>query len=114
MPTNEHVYKIDRFHVPEHAYVEFLSRVRSIHEYLRTLPGFLEDRLLTQQTADASRHLLTLVVWEDEQALRSARQQVEALYTREQFDPKELMSRLGVVPEIGLYRPVGQIAALLG
>jgi quinol monooxygenase YgiN len=106
MQDTHNVYKIDRFKVPKAAQEAFLNRVRLIHEHLRTLPGFVEDRLLTQEVDDDSSHLLTLVVWENEEALQSARQNVASLYAREQFNPQELMARLGVVPDMGIYRPL--------
>jgi heme-degrading monooxygenase HmoA len=42
------IYRIDKFKVPSSARKEFIDRVYNSHEFLRTLPGFIQDYVLEQ------------------------------------------------------------------
>lgn len=41
LDTSEHIYRVDKFVVPEGARQEFLGRVRSTHKLLKAQPGFV-------------------------------------------------------------------------
>lgn len=101
------IYRIDRFELPTTARDELLAAVNHTHELLRRQPGFEHDLLVEEHHAEGRLHLLTLCAWRDEEAVRGARAAIDADRAATGFDPRELMARLGVTPELGTYRPVG-------
>jgi heme-degrading monooxygenase HmoA len=104
MTTSRSSFRIDRFHVPEPALAAFMSRLHRIDRLLATMPGCRQHLVLEQSGgADDLRVVLTLVEWEDVQAMASARAAVQEEYAREGFDPPAFMRALGVQPEFGVY-----------
>lgn len=100
------VYRVDRFIVPPAARGEFLENVRQTHDLLRALPGFVQDLMLEQSAGSGEFNLVTFVEWESAESVENARAAVKAAQARRSFDPQELMSRLGIRPDIGIYRSV--------
>jgi hypothetical protein len=100
-------YRIDRFVVPDTARAEFLGRVRMTHAILRQQPGFVRDALL-EHPADEPGHsiVLTIAEWQNQAVTSDARAAVQALHTRQRFDPQELFARLGIKAEMGSYHPL--------
>jgi hypothetical protein len=104
------VYRVDRFAVPVAARQEFLSRVRPTHELLRTLPGFVQDLVMEQPAGPGESNIITLVEWQGEEFIESARAAVAALHKEMNFSPQELFERLGIRADRGDYRPVDTLA----
>jgi hypothetical protein len=100
-------YRIDRFVVPDTARGEFLGRVRMTHDVLRQQPGFIRDALLEHPgEAPGESIILTIAEWRNQAVTEGARAAVAALHIRENFNPQELMARLGIKAELGNYRPL--------
>jgi heme-degrading monooxygenase HmoA len=99
-------YRIDRFAVPEAARAQFLERVHATHDLLRNQPGFIQDFLVEQPAGDGTSIILTMVEWEDEVAVETARKTIGAIHRRMNFEPRELIARLGIMAELGDYRPL--------
>lgn len=53
---------MDKFKVPRAARNDFLERVLSIHELLRTQPGFVQDFVLEQVGGPGSFNIVTIVM----------------------------------------------------
>lgn len=109
--TNVHAeagafFRIDRFLVPQAARAEFLSRVLQTHRLLADQPGFLGDHVVERAAARDASELVTIAVWESEEAVASARKAVQAMHKAAGFDPRSLFDRLGIKAEIGNYTPV--------
>lgn len=107
MKTEKTVYRIDSFVVPGAARGEFLSRVLQTHTLLRRQQGFRRDFIVERQHGDATK-IVTMVEWENDEAVARARQKVQALHAGNGFDPQEMFARLDISADMGSYRPVEQ------
>ena|SRR5438105_8011038 len=99
----QRLYRIDKFKVPQSARGEFLERVRSTHQFLRTLPGFVRDALFEQTSGPGAFNFVTLVEWESAEALESAKKAVMGKHAEIGFDPKEMFARLGIDADLANY-----------
>jgi len=81
--TPQRLYRIDKFNVPQSARGEFLEKVRTTHQFLRTLPGFVRDALF-----------------------EAAKKAVMAKHEEEEFHPREMFARLGIDADLANYRQV--------
>jgi heme-degrading monooxygenase HmoA len=100
-------YRIDRFVVPGQARDEFLSRVEATHALLRTQAGFLGDAILERASGPGEFNFVTIVRWENAEAMEPARQAVAALEEKMNFNPREMMAKLGIRADIANYKDVG-------
>jgi heme-degrading monooxygenase HmoA len=110
--ANEHsgsVYRIDKFRVPRGARAEFLARVRSTHDLLRSLPGCTRDCLLEQQGGPGSFNFVTVVVWENSGAMESARKTVAARHQEAGFDPNAFLARLEIEADLASYCEIAKM-----
>lgn len=99
----QRIYRIDKFEVPEGARDEFVTKVRETHKLLHTLPGFLQDFLLEQSTGQGIVKIVTIVEWENASAVENAQQAVQAHRAKTQFNPQDLLTRLGIKADLGNY-----------
>jgi heme-degrading monooxygenase HmoA len=97
------VYRIDKFRVPAAAREEFLARVRTSNEILRAIPGFVEDFFFEQLGASGDTKIVTIAVWENEQAFLSAKSRVQEHYKKIGFNPAEIIKRLGIEADMDAY-----------
>ena len=102
--NSDHVYRIDRFKVPETAKGEFLQRVDSINQFLRTLPSFVQDLVLEQSGGPGSFNLITIVIWDNAEAMASAKQRADERYQETGFKPAEFLKELEIEADIGSYQ----------
>jgi|SRR5271166_3505401 len=100
------VYRVDKFLVPDHAREEFLARVQATHAVLRAQAGFVGDAILEQTSGPGEFNFVTIVRWENAEAMEPARQAVTALHEKMQFKPREMMARLGIRADIANYKDV--------
>ena len=101
------VYRVDKFVVPPQARDEFIGKVRSIHELLRTMPGFLQDFVLEQSGGPGEFNFVTLVEWQGPEFVEPAKAVVMAEHRKTGFNPQELFARLGIRADIANYQRVG-------
>jgi hypothetical protein len=73
------------------------------NEILRAIPGFVEDCLLEQLGASGDSKIVTIAVWENEQAFSSAKTIVQEHYKKIGFNPIEVIKRLGVEADMDAY-----------
>ncbi len=104
------IYRIDRFELPETARDELLTAVLHTHALLRRQPGFERDLLVEEPLPDGRLHVLTLAAWRDEEAVASARSVIAADRATTGFDPAELIARLGVTAQFGVYQQLPEVA----
>ncbi|EKF17260.1 antibiotic biosynthesis monooxygenase family protein [Nitratireductor pacificus] len=102
-PSSPH-YRVDKFVVPAAARDEFLGRVVATHATLRTQPGFLRDVILEQVSGPGSFNFVTMVEWESEADVVQASEAVLAMHAQTGFDRHEMITRLGIRPDIANYR----------
>ena len=98
------VVRIDKFVVPEESKAQFFAEVKKSSAFLRTLTGFVEG-FVYENTDGGSRHnVVTTAVWKDEAAFQNAKKQAAEEFQRIGFNPPEIMKRLKVEIERGVYR----------
>jgi heme-degrading monooxygenase HmoA len=99
----QQIYRVDRFSVPAAARDEFLGYVRNTHEILRGLPGFVEDTVLEQAERLGRFNIVTMVIWESQEAVDGALVAVVAAHKKAGFDRRGTLSRLGIDADVGRY-----------
>jgi len=99
------VFRVDKFAVPAEAMPAFLERLHWVDRVLGKMPGCLQNMVLTQSGATSEYNVTTIVEWEDAEAMAAAKARVQARYAEEGFDPPAFMQGLGVLADMGLYRP---------
>lgn len=98
------VVLLDKFMVPEESKAAFLAEVRKSSAFLRTLPGFVEG-FVYESTDGASRHnVVTTAVWKNDEAFQNAKKSAAEEFERIGFNPPEIMRKLKVEIERGIYR----------
>lgn len=107
--NQQHIFRVDRFHVPAAARDEFLRRVSDTHQLLANQRGFVRDYLLEQPAGQDGFTLVTMAEWESQDAVERAREAVGAMHRQTGFDPRELFGRLGIKAEMGSFRTVDQV-----
>ena len=103
---SERVYRVDKFVVPDHAREEFISKVQTTHELLRTMSGFVQDFVLEQSVEPGEFNIVTIVEWDSAEVLEPARAAVMAKHKEMNFNPQEMFDRLGIKADVGNYRQI--------
>lgn len=97
------IYRVDKFIVPDNARREFIEKVRQTHTLLRNQPGFLQDFILEQSAGPGQFNIVTIVEWQNQQAVDQARGEVQALHRKTGFDPREMFTWYGIKADIANY-----------
>lgn len=103
---SERIYRVDKFVVPDRAREEFMSKVRTMHELLRSLPGFLQDFVLEQSAGLGEFNFVTMVEWDSVESIENAKAAVMARQKEMNFNPPEMFARLGIKADLGNYRQI--------
>ena len=98
------VVLIDKFIVPEESKATFLAEVRRSAAFLRTLPGFVEGFVHENTDGTSRQNVVTTAVWKDEEAFQNAKKSAAEGFKRIGFNPPEIMKKLKVEIERGVYR----------
>jgi heme-degrading monooxygenase HmoA len=98
------VVLIDKFIVPEDSKTAFLTEVRKSSAILRTLPGFVEGFVYENVDGGSRHNVVTSAVWKDEDAFQNAKKSAAEEFRRIGFNPPEIMKKLKVEIERGIYR----------
>lgn len=94
---------IDQFVVPEGAVEEFLKHVHFSANIVKTRPGFVEGYVLQRTSGDGRVNVVTTAVWENQAAMEDARKSIATEFSRIGFNPPEIMNRLEVQIERGIF-----------
>lgn len=94
---------IDAFVVPENARKAFLERMEINRDFIRTLPGFVEDHAYEKTIGDGKFNYITVVKWESEDAVNNAKKEVTSLYVSQNFNIQEFFSKLNITLERATY-----------
>jgi heme-degrading monooxygenase HmoA len=103
------IYRVDKFSVPDQAREEFLKKVRATHDLLRSQAGFIQDAILEQASGPGEFNFVTVVEWENAEAMEPARKAVTALHEQWKFDSREMFTRLGIRADLGNFKRVDRV-----
>lgn len=97
---------IDKFFIPAAAINEFMERMKINRNFIKTLPGFVQD--VAYQYSDENGNLICITVaeWESMDAMNKAKEAVQAEYAKEGFNPAEMMKRLNISMDRAIYHLV--------
>jgi heme-degrading monooxygenase HmoA len=98
------IFRIDRFVVPAEALPIFMERLRFTQQTLDTVPGCKQNLVLQQDGNPGEFNIITLVEWNDADAMTAAKATMQAKYAAEGFDPAAFIQKLGVQADMGVYR----------
>jgi hypothetical protein len=101
-----HVYRVDKFVVPNSARDEFLSRAKATHDVPRKQLGFVRDNVLEQCAGPGGPNFVTVVEWDNRPHMEEARFAVVAMHKQSNFNSQELFQRLGIKADIAIYKEV--------
>lgn len=101
-----HIYKVDKFVVPSSAKEAFLNKVHETHNRLKEQPGFVRDFILEKSEGPGEFNLVTLVEWENSEAIEKAKQVIKEGNRKSGFDPQEFQKSLGITSDIADYRKI--------
>lgn len=94
---------IDKFIVPGESIAAFLNEIRKSASILRTLPGFVEGYIYEKKDGASRHNVATTAVWQSEEAFENAKKMALAEFQKIGFNPQEIMSRLKIEMERGIY-----------
>jgi len=97
------VYRVDKFVVPTAARAEFMAQVATIKGFIDAQPGCRQNLVLEQVSGPGAFNVVTFVEWESADALESAKSAVTARYKEMNFNPQELIARLGIKADMANY-----------
>ena len=104
-PTG-HIYRVDKFVVPDSSREEFLTRAHAIRDVLRRQEGFVGDRSLEKIAGPGEFNIVTIVEWKSQEHIEAAKSAVAALLKQTGFDPKEMYQRLDIRADIAFYKQI--------
>jgi len=95
---------IDKFVVPVASKQEFMNRVNINRNFIKTLSGFVEDAAYEGKDEKGNMLFVTIAVWQNEEALKKAKEAMQAEYKKEGFNPALLLERLNITLDRGIYK----------
>ena len=94
---------VDQFVVSEAAVEEFLKQAHFSAKLVKTRPGFVEGSVFRRASGDGRVNVITTAVWASQAAMEAARGSISEEFAKIGFNPPEIMKRLGVQLERGIY-----------
>ena len=103
--TNEkgYVALIDKISIPKSSMEELSKQAEPLELYLKTMPGLIRQEQFEQIDLQGNLTRVTIAVWSDSGALAKARDAVQAKFYHSGANLPELMQRLNVKIERGIY-----------
>ena len=98
----EHIL-IDKFIVPQNAKQEFVERMNINRNFIKDLPGFVEDKVYERVDEQGNLIVVTVAVWKNEEAIKKAKEAVQAEYKKQNFNMPEMLKRLDITIDRGIY-----------
>lgn len=100
---NGQVNFIDKFFVPATAITAFRERMQINRNFIKKLPGFIEDAAYEYTDNDGNLICITVALWQNQEALNNAKEAVQAAYKKEGFDPVDMFKKLNITADRGIY-----------
>jgi heme-degrading monooxygenase HmoA len=96
--------RVDSFFVPDAVRAEFVAQMRRNQAFLETLPGYRGHVVFEKTGGPTAFNVVTIAVWENDEALEKAGVAVRAHYQKVGFDMQATIARWGVKAELGNFR----------
>ncbi|HEX7676067.1 MAG TPA: antibiotic biosynthesis monooxygenase family protein [Bdellovibrio sp.] len=106
MNENQTICKVDKFIVPHEAKEEFLAKVKETHQMLRQQPGFIKDYVLEKFAGPGEFNVVTLVEWENQNAIDQAKAVIREDQAKKGFNPPDLLKKLGIKADLSDYKHI--------
>jgi predicted ester cyclase/heme-degrading monooxygenase HmoA len=103
---NGQVNFIDKFFVPSAAIKEFQERLQINRNFIKKLPGFIEDAVYGYTDKDGNLICITVALWQNQEALNNAKEAVQAEYKRQGFNAAEMFKKLNITVDRGIYNQI--------
>jgi hypothetical protein len=71
---------------------------------VKTRPGFVEGYVFKRANGDGRVNVITTAVWASQAAMDAAKKSIAEEFAKIGFNPPEIMKRLGVQIERGIYQ----------
>ncbi len=101
---NGEVAFIGKYLIPAASKETFLERQNIARAYIHTLAGFVRDHAYERITENGDTEYITIATWANDEALNNARELVQAENDRQGFDRAEMLKRLHIKMEPGVFR----------
>jgi predicted ester cyclase len=102
----DQVQFIDRFFVPAAAKEAFLERMKINRDFIKTLPGFIQDEAYVSADAEGNLICITVALWSNIESVKKAKELVQEEYKKQGFDLPGFLSRLKITMERAMYKRV--------
>jgi len=99
---------IDKFVLPENAKAEFFQRMNYNRTFLKTQPGFISDAAYERTDEQGNLIVVTVAIWESEDAIAKAKAAVQNEYKRIGFNMPAMLERLKITIERATYHEIGE------
>lgn len=103
-PDKNEVSFIDKFFVPKNGRDEFMERVNVNRNFIKNLPGFIKDNAYERTDENGNIIFITVAIWKNQEAVKKAKEAVQEAYKKEGFNPEEMLERLGITMDRGVYK----------
>jgi heme-degrading monooxygenase HmoA len=97
-------FRVDSFTVPAAARGEFDAAMKRNLAFIEKLPGFHGHYVLEKTGGPTTFDVVTIAVWENDEALEKAGIEVREYYRKIDFDPRAAITRWGAKGELGNFR----------
>lgn len=95
---------IDKFLIPAKSKQAFTDRMNINRDFIKKLPGFIEDHAYERLDEKGNSIVVTIAIWESEQAVKNAKDKVQDFYKKEGFDMVAFLHQLQITIDRGLYK----------
>lgn len=99
---------IDSFIVPEDARHAFLERMAINRDFIKSLPGFVEDHAYEKTGGDGKFDYVTVAKWASQKAFDNARKAVGSMYEKQNFNMPDFLKEYHIQLERAIYKEIGQ------
>ena len=107
-PAGRELCFIDKFFVPKNSIEEFNQRMNYNRNFIKGLPGFIEDKVYEQEDEEGNLNIITIAVWASQHHIDDAKNAVQSEYKRIGFNMPTFIGQLNIKHERGLYYQLQQ------
>lgn len=101
------VYFVDRFIMPKSSFPRFFEKLEMNRRFIKNLEGFISDEVMLKEE-NGNIIVMTVAVWENNQALDKAKSLVKEEYQRIGFNPAEFFQRLNITKQRETFKSIEQ------